>query len=158
MVTLVKTAVELSQLVDEFTNKINAIPDEIFSAKPRPEKWSKKEVLGHLIDSASNNLRRFICGQYESSPKITYQQDFWVMANDYQNIKKENVIQLWKLLNEQICEVLRTMPDQNASLLCDTGKDSIQLHSIEWLAEDYVKHLKHHLNQILPGSFPITYP
>ena len=158
MVTVVKTAVELSQLVDEFTNRINDIPEEIFSAKPRPEKWSKKEVLGHLIDSASNNLRRFICGQYDSSPKITYQQDFWVMANDYQNIKKENVIQLWKLLNEQICEVLRTMPDQNASLLCDTGKDNIQLHSIEWLAEDYIKHLKHHLNQILPGSFPITYP
>src|SRR6478609_6312785 len=138
MVTLVKTAVELSQLVDEFTSKINDIPEEIFAAKPRPEKWSKKEVLGHLIDSASNNLRRFICGQYESSPKITYQQDFWVMANDYQNIKKENVIQLWKLLNEQICEVLRAMPDQNASLLCDTGKDNIQLRSIEWLAEDYV--------------------
>jgi len=158
MVTVVKIAVELSQLVDEFSNKINDIPEEIFSAKPRPEKWSKKEVLGHLIDSANNNLRRFICGQYESSPKITYQQDFWVAANNYQNIKKENVIQLWGLLNEQICEVLRTMPVENAGRTCDTGKDNVQLLSIEWLAEDYVKHLKHHLNQIISGSFDITYP
>lgn len=158
MVTIIKTAIELSQLVDEFANKLTNIPEELFSAKPRLEKWSKKEVLGHLIDSANNNLRRFICGQYETSPKITYQQDFWVTSNNYQNIRKENIVQLWRLLNEQICEVLRTMPDPNANLMCDTGKDNVQLHSIEWLAEDYVKHLKHHLNQILPNSFDITYP
>jgi hypothetical protein len=149
---------ELSQIVRDFSIKIDKIPEELFSAKPNPEKWSKKEVLGHLIDSANNNLRRFICGQYEPSPKIVYQQDFWVMANNYQNVPKENVIQLWKLLNDQICAVLRTMPPENAGLSCDTGKDKVQLRSIQWLAEDYVKHLKHHLNQIIPNSFDITYP
>ena len=111
-----------------------------------------------MIDSASNNLRRFICGQYEETPKIIYQQDFWVTANNYQNIEKENVIQLWKLLNRQICEVLLTMSEQNGNLMCDTGRDKVQLHSIDWLAEDYVKHLKHHLNQIIPESFAIRYP
>ena len=152
------TAKELSKITDEFSIKINNIPDELFSAKPNPTKWSKKEVLGHLIDSASNNLRRFICGQYEETPKIIYQQDFWVTANNYQNIEKENVIQLWKLLNRQICEVLLTMSEQNGNLMCDTGRDKVQLHSIDWLAEDYVKHLKHHLNQIIPESFAIRYP
>lgn len=148
---------ELSQIVSEFSGKIDQIPEELFSAKPKPEKWSKKEVLGHLIDSGNNNLRRFICGQYEVNPKIVYQQDFWARANNYQNVPKKNVIQLWKLLNEQICEVLKTMPTENAVLSCDTGKDKAQLHSLEWLAEDYVKHLKHHLNQILPNSFDIIY-
>ena len=149
---------ELSKIASDFSSKIDKISEELFSAKPSPEKWSKKEVLGHLIDSASNNLRRFICGQYEPSPKIVYQQDFWVMANNYQNVPKENVIQLWKLLNEQICEVLRSMPLENAGLSCDTGKDNVQLRSIQWLAEDYVKHLKHHLNQIIPNSFNTSYP
>ena len=158
MVTMKNTAKELSKITDEFSIKINNIPDELFSAKPNPTKWSKKEVLGHLIDSASNNLRRFICGQYEETPKIIYQQDFWVTANNYQNIEKENVIQLWKLLNRQICEVLLTMSEQNGNLMCDTGRDKVQLHSIDWLAEDYVKHLKHHLNQIIPESFAIRYP
>lgn len=158
MVNMKDTVHELSHIVEEFTNKISQLSEEAFSAKPNPEKWSKKEVLGHLIDSASNNLRRFICGQYEPGPKIVYQQDFWVTANNYQHVKKDNVIQLWRLLNEQICEVLQTMPEQNMSLPADTGKDKVQLHSIKWLAEDYVKHLKHHLNQILPGSFDITYP
>ena len=158
MVTMKNTAKELSKITDEFSIKINNIPDQLFSAKPNPTKWSKKEVLGHLIDSASNNKRRFICGQYEEAPKIIYQQDFWVAANNYQNMEKGNVIQLWRLINSQICEVLRTMPEQNGNLMCDTGRDKVQLHSIAWLAEDYVKHLKHHLNQVLPGSFAISYP
>jgi len=158
MVNTKTTAQELAQIVQAFSKTIRDIPDHEFSAKPRPEKWSKKEVLGHLIDSASNNLRRFICGQYEKAPKIIYQQDFWVAANNYQSAGKENIIQLWKLMNEQICAVLTHMPGQNANFQCDTGRDSVSLHSIEWLAEDYVKHLKHHLNQILPGSFAITYP
>ncbi len=152
------TTHELSQIVSDYSIKIHNIPDHLFSAKPNLNKWSKKEVLGHLIDSASNNLRRFICGQYEVNPKIVYQQDFWVRVNNYQNVPKENVIQLWKLLNEQICEVLQKMPLENASLTCDTGKDNVQLLSIQWLAEDYVKHLKHHLNQIIPNSFSIIYP
>ena len=158
MVNMKNTINELAQIVEEFTSRINNIPDDVFSAKPNPEKWSQQEVLGHLIDSASNNLRRFICGQYEAAPKIIYEQDFWVKASNYQHIKKENVVQLWRLLNEQICEVLLTMPEQNISLPADTGKDKVQLHSIKWLAEDYVKHMKHHLNQILPNSFNITYP
>ena len=152
------TAKELSTIVSQYAALISKIPDAEFSNKPLPNKWSKKEVLGHLIDSGQTNLRRFICGQYESAPKIVYAQDFWVAANNYQNIPRENLIQLWRLLNEQICEVLRTMPDRNASLLVDTGKEEPQLHSIAWLADDYVKHLKHHLNQIIPGSFVISYP
>lgn len=158
MVTMKNTIEELSDLIKEFTTKVKAIPDDQFSFKPNPTKWSKKEVLGHLIDSGHNNLRRFICGQYEANPKITYEQDFWVTASNYGGWQKENIIQLWRLVNEQIVEVLRTMPEQNLKLLCNTGKSEIQLHSIEWLAEDYVKHLKHHLNQIIPASFPISYP
>ncbi len=158
MVTMKNTIEELSDIIKEFTIKMVAISDVQFSDKPNPTKWSKKEVVGHLIDSGHNNLRRFICGQYESSPKITYDQDIWVTANNYGGLQKEPVIQLWRLLNEQICEVLRAMPEQNSKHMCNTGKNQVELHSIEWLAGDYVKHLKHHLNQIIPASFPISYP
>lgn len=154
-----EVAEELNQIIDDFVLKINKIPDEEFSAKPLPHKWSKKEVLGHLIDSALNNHRRFVCGQYEPTPpKIRYDQDFWAKANDYQNSKKEDVILLWKLINKKIGDTLSVMPEQNYSRTCNTGEETEQLHSIEWLAIDYVKHLKHHLNQIIAGSFAITYP
>ena len=153
-----KVTEELQRIVNDFSSKISSIPEKEFAVKPLPNKWSKKEVLGHLIDSAQNNLRRFICGQYESSPPhIIYEQDFWVSANAYGQAKSEHVIQLWQLINNRLCDVLNTMPRSNYSKVCNTGRTSEQLHSIEFLAEDYVKHMKHHLNQIIPNSFDIVY-
>jgi hypothetical protein len=149
------TIQELQSIVNEYATKIASLPDQEFSEKVRPGKWSKKEVLGHLIDSGQNNLRRFICGQYEAEPPaITYQQDFWVKANGYQSAQKTDVILLWKLINQRIADVLTSMPEENYDKQCNTGS----LHSLSWLADDYVKHTKHHLNQIIPNSFNIQYP
>ena len=132
--------------------------EEQLVLKPDQEKWSHKEVLGHLIDSAHNNLRRFICGQYETTPsKIAYDQDFWVAANDYQHATKEDVIQLWVLMNKQISSVLFQMSESDYKKVVDAGKAEIKLYSLQFLAEDYVRHLKHHLNQIIPESFNIVY-
>lgn len=150
-----KVVQELNQILTEFVPKLQSISEVDFSAKPNPSKWSKKEVIGHLIDSAQNNLRRFVVGQYDKTPsKITYQQDFWVSANNYQNRPAKSVITLWQLINEQIAAVLTTMPKEKYSAQSETS----ELHTLEWLAEDYVKHMKHHLNQAIPGSFDIKYP
>jgi len=149
---------ELNKLVSEYAAKFNSINDSEFSNKPLPHKWSKKEVVGHLVDSAQNNLRRFIVAQYESQPpSIVYEQDFWVNANGYQRMKKEEVIMLWKLINERICDVLNAMPQSNYDKTCNTGDNEVKLRSLQWLAEDYIRHMKHHLNQIIPGSFDIVY-
>jgi len=153
------TISELNTIISDYSSKIGAISEQEFSAKPSPNKWSKKEVLGHLIDSAQNNLRRFICGQYETSPpKIVYEQEHWVNANAYQQMDTKEVIALWILINSRIAAVLNQMPSSAYTKKCDTAKDSISLHSLEWLADDYVKHLKHHLNQVIPNSFDIVYP
>jgi hypothetical protein len=153
------TTSALNKIIGEYSLKLNSIAESEFSAKPNPGKWSKKEVLGHLIDSAQNNLRRFICGQYESTPsKIAYDQDRWVEMNDYQHAKSEEIIALWVLMNKRILATLEKMPSSSYSKNSDTGKESVSLHSLEWLAEDYVKHLKHHVNQIIPGSFDVRYP
>lgn len=153
-----QTIGELRALLNEYSSKFHAIPDAEFSAKPLPHKWSKKEVIGHLIDSAQNNLRRFIVGQYEPQPpNIVYDQDFWVNSNGYQNMKKEEVITLWKLINERICDVLTNMPAQNYGKEANTGKTEVKLYSLQWLAEDYIRHMKHHFNQVIPGSFDIIY-
>jgi DinB superfamily len=150
--------IELNQIVEAYAQKFSQIPEADFSAKPNPTKWSPKEVVGHLIDSAQNNLRRFIVGQYEPQPNIVYDQDFWVKSNEYRDAPKENVIQLWKLMNLQICSVLSTMPRENYSRLCNTGRETPNLRTLEWLAADYVKHLKHHINQVIAGSFDVVYP
>jgi hypothetical protein len=154
-----RTAQELQQIIGKYAEVFADLTEKEFSQKTRPDKWSRKEVVGHLIDSAQNNLRRFICGQYETTPPhIIYEQEFWVKANGYGNMNSHDVIHLWKLINLQICTVLRSMPATNHTRECDTGRGTESLHSLEWLAKDYVKHLKHHINQVIPGSFNITYP
>lgn len=151
-------ATELREIVTTYSTAFTALPEVEFSAKSVPEKWSKKEIVGHLIDSAQNNLRRFIVTQYESTPPhIVYDQDFWVKSNDYQSMTSMDVIVLWMLVNYRICVVLDNMPEVNYSKQCNTGKGNEQLYTLEWLAQDYVKHLKHHINQIVPGSFDLVY-
>ncbi len=159
MVTMENTIQELRQIITEYAEKISSIPDAELTNKPLPHKWSKKEVVGHLIDSAQNNLRRFIAAQVASSPPhIVYDQDFWVESNNYAEANKEDIILLWRLINDRICSILAGMPERNYTKLCKTGDESSHLRSLAWLAADYVKHMKHHLNQIIPNSFDITYP
>jgi hypothetical protein len=153
-----QAANELRQIITHYSAAFTALPEAAFSDKPAPEKWSKKEIVGHLVDSAQNNLRRFIVGQYESvPPHIVYDQNFWVTANGYQGMTSLDVIVLWTLINFRICSVLETMPESNYQKNCNTGKGSEQLYTLEWLAQDYIRHLKHHINQVMPGSFDVKY-
>jgi len=145
---------ELTLIVRDYHGKMIEIPSSVFYDKPNSLKWSKLEILGHLIDSAQNNLRRFICAQYESVPPwIVYHQDIWVAANDYQSAIREELVQLWRLMNERVISVLKTMDEKYYTRLVNTGKDTVQYHSVLALADDYVQHMKHHLNQIMPTSF-----
>ncbi len=148
---MIDTIQELRSLIARFSAAAQNIGEPAFSAKPLPGKWSKKEIVGHLVDSGHNNLRRFICAQYEAEPPhIVYDQDFWVAANGYQQMPATEVLQLWQLINERICAILAAMPEGYHGRSCNTGRDTLQLHTLEWLAADYVRHMKHHLNQVLP--------
>ena len=111
-------------------------------------KWSKKEILGHLIDSALINLQRFIRCTYEENFKLTYQQVEYVNIQQYQNMPVEDLLTLWRLINRQIVKVLKSYPNNRREAVCDTGKNAIELHPVEFLVSDYLDHLLHHLNQI----------
>lgn len=113
--------------------------------KPSPGIWSKKEILGHLIDSAYNNIQRFVRGQYESNSAIKYEQDTWVQLNGYQDAKLSDLIDLWQLLNRRIIGIVEKMPAEN---LQRTSLINNKAYTLEWIIEDYVRHLKHHLDQI----------
>ena len=157
--TLQSAAGELSDTVRQFVPRFSAISDFDLQAKPNPAKWSRQEVVGHLIDSAQNNLRRFITVQYElSPPHVVYDQDLWVMSNHYNAMPKSDVIHLWRLLNERISAVLMQMPEYHGEKLCNTSRTNVNLVTVKWMAHDYVDHLKHHINQVIPGSFAVIYP
>jgi hypothetical protein len=147
------TATELLAILNEYLPQLNTLNEEQASIRPLPNKWSRKEIIGHLIDSAENNTRRFIVAQYEENPLIIYKQDNWVSINNYQSYPLNELIGLWHLLNKQICSILNNASEEILQRSCRTDS----LHSIEWLAKDYIKHVKHHLHQILDLT-PVAYP
>jgi hypothetical protein len=145
---------DLEALVTLHTPALKQIPADTLLNKPLPGKWSKQEIIGHLIDSAQNNIRRFVVAQYEENPAITYNQDKWVAVANYQQQPSQQIIELWALLNLHLYHILHTMPDESTQRIATTGAP----HTLEWLAEDYVKHLKHHLHQVLDlEPFPYTW-
>ena len=143
-----KLAEEIRETVLDNASVIRAMSLLEFDHKPSPTKWSKKEILGHLVDSAQNNLQRFVRGQYENTPKIVYTQDEWVKLQHYKDYEKEELIQLWVSLNLHLCRTLSVMDPANYERQCDTGKPDTELHTLSFLADDYLKHMRHHLEQI----------
>ncbi|MBI1779777.1 MAG: DinB family protein [Sphingobacteriales bacterium] len=149
-----KTTIEqLEKIIADYTPMLFQLKEEQLTAKPNPAKWSKKEIIGHLVDSALTNSRRFVVAQYEDSPHIVYAQNTWVTTSGYQNYASADLINLWSLLNKHICSILANMNSELYSRTCVTGEP----HTIEWLAADYNKHLLHHMHVILDLE-PIAYP
>jgi len=139
---------QLTAIVDEYTARFNNIPGDVFEQKPAPGKWSKTEIIGHLIDSAQNNIQRFVRGQYIARPHVVYQQDEWVKAQNYQQYNREDLVALWALLNRHICVILANMPAEVYNNAVNVGRDAEKLVTIQFLAGDYVEHHLHHIHQI----------
>ena len=146
---------ELKLVLQEYGPLVQALRPEDLRIKTQPQKWSRQEILGHLVDSAQNNIRRFIVAQYEDQPTIVYRQDDWVRINRYQDWPSGEIQDLWLLLNKQILYILEGMSEAMASRTCDCNSPVAQ--SLAWLAADYIRHLRHHLHQLLdlqPANYP----
>ncbi len=142
-------------IIEKLENYIKSVPGRFLDLdaasvenKPNPEKWSKKEILGHLVDSAINNLQRLIRVQYEPGVKIVYDQDHWVQIQNYQEMDKESVVELWHSMNRQFIRIIKGFPPEKLKLEIDTGKNEAEVHTAEFLITDYLSHMEHHLKQI----------
>jgi len=141
----------LNYLIDVLPVKVNQFSEEEFTVKPK-DKWSKKEILGHLCDSATNNHHRFIRIQFEEQPFVVvpYKQNDWVSIQDYQNMPTNDVIGFWTTINRQILRVISKIPEVKLSYLCDVGNN--KFFTFSELIEDYLRHMDHHLIQIFGTS------
>src|ERR1700761_4691287 len=111
------------QLADAIDSLLKADLENInWAHKPAPEKWSKKEIIGHLIDSAQINLQRFVRCTYTENFKLVYEQVEWVEAQRYQQTDINELLALWKLLNTQIVRVLANYPENRLHTKCDNSK------------------------------------
>src|SRR5687767_731511 len=113
-------AQQLESFIVQHLQALKAIPPGTMSLKPSPVKWSKKEIMGHLIDSAQSNIRRFVVAQYEDSPFIVYDQDKWVSIANYQHWDDQTIIDLWYLQNKQICRILENTGPGMSERKCQT--------------------------------------
>jgi len=143
-------AKKLQQTIDEFLN--NSPKPHHWTYRPAPGKWSAKEIIGHLTDSAHVNLQRFVRCTYEEQFKLIYAQNEWVAAQHYQDADLTEMLELWRLVNMQIARVLDSYPADRWQATCDTGHGEISYRTVEFLAKDYIVHMQHHLNQIIALS------
>lgn len=138
----------LKNIIDAELQRFQNITEEEWSYRSSSEKWSKKEIIGHLCDSAFTNIRRFVVTQYKENENIVYDQNFWVKAQNYQNVPTSDLIDLWKSLNYQIVHIVENIPDEALQRTCDTTKTEPRVYTLEFIIDDYVDHLQHHLKAI----------
>ena len=144
MEELRKIIVGLQNLIEETPVKFQQFSKEEINYKASPEKWSKKEILGHLCDSCFNNLQRIIRVQYEDKPFIIYNQDEWVKSQNYQGREFSEVLELWISLHNQFIHALKNFPEIHLNSLLDWGEKVTAKFAIT----DYLDHQNHHLKQI----------
>ncbi|WP_103070252.1 DinB family protein [Aquimarina sediminis] len=123
--------------------------EEDLKFKPSSEVWSKKEIIGHLIDSGIANLQRFTEIQFENRPyKIRgYNQNELVKSNSYNEADPLELLGLWLSINERIIQVVKVQNESTLSYQIELGNGEIS--DFKFLIKDYVVHLEHHLNQIM---------
>ena len=142
---------ELRQTVDTAFIKLRSMP-EAESARPlAPGKWSPRQVMGHLIDSAANNHQRFVRAQQTPALEFPgYDQDHWVASQRYEDSGWVELIGLWHPYNRHLAHVIGLIPEARRNVTCRIGANAPV--TLGFLAYDYVVHLKHHLAQLRCGE------
>ena len=139
--------------IETFPGKLKQISSEDLLKRPAPGKWSKQEILGHLVDSAINNLKRFTEIQFLPQPYsvISYRQNELVMVNDYQNLSVDHLLDLWRALNRQVVLVVKRIPTDKLNYPVDPQYEDREMKTLGWIICDYVAHMEHHFRQIFPN-------
>lgn len=151
---------ELRRAVDEATPRLMELSDVEAKRHPRPGKWSPAEIIGHLIDSASNNHQRFVRAQFQDDLVFPgYDQAAWVLFQAYGDAHWDELVTLWKTFNIQIARIMENSPESvrksprakhNLDQLAWQPVPADEPATLDYFMNDYVEHLKHHLSQIFP--------
>jgi hypothetical protein len=112
-----------------------------------PGKWSRKEIVGHLVDSAVNNHQRFVRALLADSLEFPgYAQNPWVSCQGYAEEDWGALVDLWSLLNRHIAYVVGRIPEAKRSTPCRIGENPGM--TLEALVAGYISHVEHHVGQV----------
>jgi hypothetical protein len=150
-------ATALRQLVESESMELTTLDPASTGLKPRSGGWSQREELGHLIDSASNNHMRFVLATLASGYRGPYyQQDAWVELHGYNEMGWDEIITYWRSANFLMARLVRRIPETALSAACEVGSDPPV--TLRFLIEDYILHMRHHLDHILRRPVITAYP
>jgi hypothetical protein len=154
-------AAELRRTVERAAIALARVSDAESARSPAPGKWSKKEIIGHLIDSAANNHQRCVRAQMQDELVFPgYEQDAWVRAQQYESASWPVLVELWRAYNLHIAHIMETTPERaltmprerhNLHVIAWRTVAAEQPTTLEYFMRDYVGHLRHHLEQALPS-------
>lgn len=140
-------AKNLTEAIENARPRLLLLDETTAATRPKPGKWSPKEIIGHLIDSAANNHQRFVRAQLgvTALQPYRYAQDHWVSAQQYQSADWQTLVSFWYFYNTHLAHVIAAMKPEFLENQLDVWDEPATLR---FVAEDYVRHLKHHLDQV----------
>lgn len=140
------------QLLEQWEPRLNALPEDVISNRVNKQKRNIRQILGHLVDSASNNTHRIVHLQYGESPlsfpnyATNGNNDRWIAIQHYQNENWQDLVQLWKYSNLHIVHVIRHVDELKLNNQWQSSE--LKQISLKENIEGYLPHLVLHLNEI----------
>jgi hypothetical protein len=137
--------------LDELKATLLGLPEALADAPWRPGGWTRKQIAGHLLDSATNNRQRFvraaIDGQYAGPG---YAQDAWVAAHGYAQRDWATLLHWWVTEHEILAAAVDGIPEERLAAQCRVGDG--EPVTLRFLIEDYLAHQRHHFAQLTAGT------
>jgi len=152
---------DFEQTVHYSASSLLRLSDNESMEHRRSDSWTRKQILGHLIDSAANNHQRFVRAQFTNDLVFPgYDGDQWVDVQHYNDADWSGLVDLWKLYNLHLARLAKYIPENvlelerskhNLDQIAFQTVDSNKPVTLEYFIRDYVDHMKHHLDQIFEG-------
>jgi hypothetical protein len=149
---------DLHDIVETAAVRLLAVTPEASARRPGAGKWSAREIIGHLIDSASNNHQRFVRSQFRDDLVFPgYEQEQWVAVQKYNDAPWSELVTLWRTFNLHLARVMDAVPQaerlrprttHNLYEIATNGVPADEPATLDYFMRDYVEHLKQHLRQI----------
>lgn len=141
----VALADQLSATLDAAAPWLGRLTPQLAATPLAEGKWSPQLVIGHLTDSATNNLARIVRLQISPEPLPSYDADAWIALQHYAGREWKQVFDLWLALNRHLAWTIRQVPQHSLSNHGTVGGTVV---SLGFVIEDYIAHLRHHLDPL----------
>jgi hypothetical protein len=143
-----------TEIAERFRLRLKELGETLAAVSPaladvplREGGWTRKQIVGHLLDSAANNRQRFVRAAIEGEyTGPGYEQDAWVAAHGYAQQSWDDLLRWWRAEHELLVAIVDRIPQERLGALCRVGEGSPV--TLQFLIEDYIQHQEHHFEQI----------